>query len=361
MNLTKCFAASLCVTALTASAGFVNTNDFENGGFDAVTWTGGVLPSAIVNASTGFTDGDSPLVGVGDGKLLRLDTEGGVWTNEVASGGSFALTPVYVDMLVKFVPSEELPTLDSSVKLAVAVTNGFLVVTKGGSVWNSTTQPIDTNLWYRFSAELKVINTSNWVPEDPEGYWEVGATKNASVKINGNPVTVGGENVFLISDFLGSTTLTSIGFQGTGFIDEVTVRTDDPFAPTTVQFGGTGPEVDPLELNAWKLANSIVGTEDPDSFNAFVMNVAPELDGTSPVLVVNSIVIDGTTTLTVMAKYANDDLVALGTLNNSAVLTVWGKVELDDVAWANLGTDLSDFDQTTYKFFTVTTGETPTL
>ena len=39
MNLTKCFAASLCVTALTASAGFVNTNDFENGGFDAVTWT----------------------------------------------------------------------------------------------------------------------------------------------------------------------------------------------------------------------------------------------------------------------------------------------------------------------------------
>ncbi len=349
MNLTKCFVAGLCATAMTASASFLGaTNDFEGGTLEGV-WTGGINATAIVDASTGVTDANSPIVGVTDSKLLKLDTEGGVWTNEVTDG-SFASAPVYADMLVKFVPSEELPSVDSAVKLAIAVTNGYLAVTKddglGGNVWVGTSTAIDTSLWYRVTVMLTF--------EDP--------LVKATVKINETAVTVDGNTLFDITDNEGFQTLNSIGFQGTGFIDEVAVRNDDPFGSSTVAFGGTGPQVDPLELNAWKLANEITGTEDPDSFNAFVMNVAPEDNGNSPVLVVNSIVVDGTTTLTVMAKYADDSLVALGTpLYNGAVLTVWGKVDLDDVDWVNLGTDLTEFDQTTYQFFTVTTGEAPTL
>jgi len=345
MNLTKCFAAGLCLSALTVSAAnyLVATNDFEGGTLEGV-WNGGVDAFDIVDASTGVTDANSPIVGVTDNKLLKLDTEGGVWTNEV--GAAFDTAPVYADMLVKFVPSEELPTLTEgkmavAIKLALDGTNYLNIANNNSSTfaWAETAQAISTSDWYRVTVKM-------YFQDD----WTYG-----QVYVNGNAV---GSPL----DLDGDTTLNSIGFQGTGFIDEVAVRDDDPFAPTTVAFGGTGPLVDPDELAAWKLANGITGTEDVDSFNAFVMNVAPETNGDSPVLVVNSIVIDGTTTLTVMAKYADDDLVALGTpLYNGAVLTVWGKVNLDDVAWVNLGTDLTDFDQTTYQFFTVTTGETPTL
>jgi len=360
MNLTKCFVAGMCLSALTASAVELKANAFETGEagtgwtFDGVKdWdTAGVRFDGDASLE-GYTAA-RPMTGVTSNKVLKLDTEGSVWTNTVV-GGSFLSdgNKVFTDLLVKFVPSEELPVIGSDIKLAVAVVAGtpnklaISVIDQNTytgitNVWIVTDGAVDTNTWCRLTIEMGNIG---------------GSTAYANVKTNGVLVNI---DPYYVNQT--DLTLNAIGFQGTGFIDEVVVRTDDPFGATTVAFGGVGPLVDPLELTAWKLANDITGTEDPDSFNAFVMNVAPELDGTSPVLVVNSIVIDGTTTLTVMAKYADDSLVALGTpLYNGAVLTVWGKVELDDAVWVNLGTDLSDFDQTTYKFFTVTTGETPTL
>jgi hypothetical protein len=288
--------------------------------------------------------GARPMTGVTSNRVLQLDTQGGVWTNTVSQ--PFSGSAVWSDMLVKFVPSEELPVLTGTPgKLAIAVKAGtggtnYLNVannTGGPFNWAETPQVISTSAWYRVT--VKLYDVESW--------------SYADVLINGtlvcNQLSLDGSLIF-----------NSIGFQGTGFIDEVAVRDDDPFASTTVAFGGTGPQVNPTELTAWKTAKGISGTENPNSFNAFVMNVAPETNGDSPVLVVSSITVGGTTTLTVMAKYADNSVVALGNpLYNGAVLTVWGKAALTDSTWINLGTTLTGFNQPTYKFFRVTTGTNP--
>jgi hypothetical protein len=214
MNLTKFIVAGMCVTAMTASASFlVATNDFEGGTLEG-TWTGGVDAFDIVDASTGVTDANSPIVGVTDSKLLKLDTEGGVWTNEVNQ--SFAAAPVWADMLVKFVPSEELPTLTDG-KLAIAIkqnvngTNYLNVANNNASTfdWAETAQAISTSDWYRVTVKM---------------FWDTDAEWSyAQVYVNGaevgTPVTLNG-----------TVTFNSIGFQGTGFIDEVAVRNDDPIS-----------------------------------------------------------------------------------------------------------------------------------
>lgn len=223
MNLTKCFVAGLCLTAMTASAVELKANAFEAGepgtgwSFDGVKdWdTTGVRVDGDASLE-GYTAA-RPMTGVTSNKVLKLDTEGGVWTNTVVDG-SFASAPVYADMLVKFVPSEELPSVDSAVKLAIAVTNGYLAVTKddglGGNEWVGTSTAIDTSLWYRVTVMLTF--------DDP--------LVKATVKINETAVIVEGNTLFDITDNDGFQTLNSIGFQGTGFIDEVVVRDDDPIS-----------------------------------------------------------------------------------------------------------------------------------
>jgi len=344
MNLTKCLLASLCISAMTASAGmWPQENSFEDGTFYGV-WTAPQV--AIVDGSTGLTDADTPIVGAGDTRVLQLATEGTTWTNEVnalfAGEGAPASGALYIDMLAKFVPSEELPPVDGSVKLAMAMTNGLLAVTKdagGVNTWVVTGTAIDTSSWYRVTVMLSYV----------EGF------PKATVKINQNEVSVDGVTSFFITDNNADGKLNGIGFSGTGFIDEVVVTDIDPFGggSSTVAFGGTGSQVSKAELDAWKLANGITGTENPLSFDAFVMNVAPETDGTSPDLFVASIAVDGNVTVTVMAKYADGTLVALGNpLNNGGAILVQGKVELSDPDWAPLGAPLT-FDPGANKFFMV--------
>jgi hypothetical protein len=212
MNLTKLFVAGMCLTAMSASAAFVvATNDFEDGTLKG-SWSGGVTALNITNGVVGITDGSTPIIGVGDTKVLKLDTEGAVWTNTVSE--SFESTDIYADMLVKFVPSETLPELANG-KLALAVkanaggTNMLNVANNNGSTftWAETVQEISTTDWYRVTVKLNTVA-------------EVGTY--AQVYINN--VAVGS-----LLDLDGETTLNSIGFQGTGYIDEVAVRNDDPF------------------------------------------------------------------------------------------------------------------------------------
>lgn len=226
MNLTKLCVAGMCLTALTASAGMIKSNAFETADvgtdwtFDgAKGWdTIGVrVTNDTVNARGDYS-GVRPYASAANEKVLKLDTEGKVWTNTVEE--SFADVPVYVDMLVKFVPSESLPEVDNLVKLALAITNDVLAVTRynaGQNEWFITTTTINTSLWYRVTVKLEFL--------DPE--------RKANVKINGTDVTVGGETVFRITDNEGYAILKSIGFQGTGFIDEVVVTKDNPISTGT--------------------------------------------------------------------------------------------------------------------------------
>lgn len=223
MNLTKFFIASLCLTAMTASAIVLQSDSFESGSFsNGLLWAGpGLTTGAITDGITGLTDANTPMEIASDTKVLQLNTEGAVWTNMVTEG-VFASAPIYTDMLVKFVPSEALPSIDGTVKLAIATTNGLLVVTKddgaGNNVWVSTSTTIDTSLWYRVTVKLSFVTP----------------LVKANVKVDGTDVTVDGNTTFDITDNDGFQTLYAIGFQGTGFIDEVVVRDDNPFGDTPV-------------------------------------------------------------------------------------------------------------------------------
>lgn len=223
MNLTKLFIAGLCATAMTASAGFIVSNDFENGTLEGGVWTGGASQAAITNLSTGVTDANTPMAGT-DTKLLALDTQGAIWTNTVDS--SFETVTNYVDMLVKFVPSETLPTIGEDVKLAIALQQGtpnLLAL----SLVDLDSVPNLTNKWFTFGA----IDTNAWCRLTIAFYKDSGECF-IEVKTNGAVVTLPTSFVQQ-SDFK----LNSIGFQGTGFLDEVVVRDDDPFggAPAAVQ------------------------------------------------------------------------------------------------------------------------------
>jgi hypothetical protein len=153
--------------------------------------------------------------------VLKLNTDGAVWTNQIGvSGVSFETTPVYADMLVKFVPSETLPTFVSveGGKFAIAIkTNGLGTTvlnlannTGADFTWKETAQEISTTTWYRVTVKMYV-----------EGEYSYSQTY-----INGATV---GSPLLMNAD----TNFNAIGFQGTGYIDEVVVRDDDPFGGVT--------------------------------------------------------------------------------------------------------------------------------
>lgn len=350
MNLTKWFVAGLCLTAMTVSAAILQSDAFENGEY-TLNWkgiSGGLNLDVSVFAGDASLDGyslDRPMTGVPSNRVLRLNTNGFALTN-IVNEGSFKYGAVYVDMLVKFVPSVELPLLEPSVKLAVAVTNERLFVTQRGREWIQTDQVITSTNWYRFTTVFKVVTTSNWV-EDPfleeGGGWEIDVRKKAVVRINGNIVKVGGENEFVVADYEGLSTLNSIAFSGAGFIDEVVVRNDDPLGLN--KFAGIYPVTDPGKYILWLGVNNITqGEEREEMYNAFLWNVPP--DGTvSPALKIGSINVGTDIVLTLMADYAAPGalnvLIDTTNLNNNAVFKVLGKVSLSDSTWHDFGANLT--------------------
>ncbi len=349
MNLTKWFVVGLCLTAMTVSATILQSDAFESAPYSS-SWSGvnpglqfGLSVVLASDASQASYTNSRPMIGVTSNYVLRLNTDGFIITNTV--NRSFRDSPVYVDMLVKFVPSVELPSLDPSVKLAVAVTNGYLFITKKGVEWNQTDQQIVATDWYRFSAVFKAVTTSNWVVDpflEGGGGWQVDTRKRAIVKINGRTIKVGGEEDFVVADYVGTSFLKSIGFSGMGFIDEVVVRDDDVFGEG--KFAGIYPVIDYSKYTEWLAANHIVqGREMEEMYTAFLWNVPP--DGTfSPNLKIGSINVGANIVLTLVADYVSPAAVVpinTANLNNGAVVTVWGKVSLSDPSWHNFGPSLT--------------------
>lgn len=344
MNLTKCFAVGLCLTAMTASAVIVKSDSFESGFSSG--WDGTPAGARIDgDASLDGYMGTRPMTGVTSNKLVKLDTEGGVWTNKIGvSGQSFETTPVYCDMLVKFVPSEELPTLTEG-KLALAIkagaggTNFLNIAHQNGPAieWVQTARDISTSAWYRVTVKM---------------YWDVDLESTYGLTfINGTAV---GSALRLD----GNTTLNSIGFQGTGYIDEVVVRDDSPFV---VQFAGSGAVItDTNAYDTWLTTHSLTReTVQLNQYNAFLFGVAPDPVLGSPNLKVSSITVGGNVVLTLAADYSGvitDVALNPANFNNGAVVTVRGKVNVQDLSWTDLGSPLTfnpTVGATTYNFFTV--------
>lgn len=340
MNLTKFIAVGLCLSAMTASAGFIVSNAFESTDTGAG-WTFGdktwLTPGVVVDNDTvngrGDYDGGRPLEGAANERVLKLDTEGGTWTNEVNQpyAGEGNPQAIFADMLVKFVPSEELPTITEG-KLAIAVkadvngTNRLNITwddSNGFGAWTEiSAKEINTAAWHRVT--VKLYNTGG---EDP--------VPMATVYLDGDQV---------LDQMINGYSLNSIGFQGTGYIDEVAIRDDDPFG--AVQFAGEGDIILDVEAyDAWLAVNGLTrATAQLGQYNAFLMNVAPDGNG-SPTLKVSSITVDGNVILTLAADYSDDatpdvNLVPAA-FNNGAELSILGKVNLDDATWVDCGDALT--------------------
>jgi hypothetical protein len=209
---------------MTVSATVFKANSFETGEagtgwtFDGTkNWDSSGVRVGGDASLDGYT-ASRPMTGVTSNTVLKLDTEGSVWTNAVVGGGiPTSGDKVFTDMLVKFVPSEELPFINGlDVKLAVAVLAGtpnklaISVIDPDNyntNVWFVTGAAIDTNVWTRLTIEM--FNDTQFI--------------FANVKTNGALVNASPYYVNAADK-----TLNSIGFSGTGFIDEVVVRSDDP-------------------------------------------------------------------------------------------------------------------------------------
>ncbi len=159
--------------------------------------------------------------------VLNLETEGQTLSRTVGTPLTFGeATPVYVDTLIKFTPSEDNPTIvDESVKAAVFVdVNSNLCIFHGvdssgsaAAVATSTTVLINPELWYRLTIKL-----SN-MPDAPlDKVFQVYLNGELIVDAAGMDETYASPGSFFYTSS-NESTLSMIAFQGTGKIDELVV------------------------------------------------------------------------------------------------------------------------------------------
>ena len=213
--------------------------------------------SYVTNNVTYALDGgiSGPISGANT-HALRLNTEGETLTNTFNTAEtSFQYEPIWLDTVVQFVTSEDLPSGladDNKIKLALYAlageTSTNLAVYHGtfddglfGNTNTVTDIAIDPEKWYRVTVELRA----------DEGPFEWSEEAQAfSIKINGQLVEVSenaygsdwmdmvdsdtppaGGSWFLSAGRYGGepTVIEALAFQGTGYIDDLCLVATDPF------------------------------------------------------------------------------------------------------------------------------------
>ncbi len=267
---------------------------------DTSAWSGGVDDISSIVAGTP-TEPDTfgypkPFKGTDHNKVLQLDTEGGTLTNALSSVVGFAAENIYVDTMIKFVPSEDKAVIDDNgVKVAVyayaaedgASTNLAIyhgAYAPGGFFYTTNTitgVEIDASQWYRLTIIL--------ADDDGEVKGEL-VSQAMQIYLNGNIVT--GDNAYtgeawtdvteddLIAGpsasgiwFVSACSLSgnekkqigALQFRGTGFVDDLTVANGDPFVSgplgtydvtQTVGAGGSGSDpTSPIKVTVGQSTN----------------------------------------------------------------------------------------------------------
>ena len=319
MNLTKSLKwAMVCagVTAFSVSAQnvwvaepFDYTLGLEMWGFADWSRSGSNDDSKIAEADAarlGFIKCGTPL-GLSDGRVLELNTEGDTLELELPQFVDFSLKDgnvqgeneedigVYVDMMVKFVLSEEKPDEpDSAVKtLIYADAEGQLNVwsfdgltVNGFSALNN--DPIDPEQWYRLT--LTWFAWGGWTPAFTIQL-NGGEPLKGSFGYDYETGSIDGESVFMSAAVYdqfdppeAAMTLYAIQFQGTGFIDELVVTDVVDFGDVLgdVTFADTGKVVNPTDFDNWLKKNYAAGndlgtlgasSETASMWNAYLLNV----------------------------------------------------------------------------------------
>ena len=193
----------------TDRADFVAT-DSEEDASEVLGYTasGVASPSAALapypfSGSTGAEFGSS---------FLSLDTgDATLWRTNATEGN------VYFDMAMQFNPSASAPELEEGTKIALYLNaNSNLVVLAGPLSGESPTAyvtgaTLEPETWGRVT--ISATNGAN------------GLVFNAY--LNNSPLVAGGTNDF--PSLTADTTVNSVGFKGTGALDDFVARTTDPF------------------------------------------------------------------------------------------------------------------------------------
>ncbi|MDD5705454.1 MAG: hypothetical protein PHR35_05980, partial [Kiritimatiellae bacterium] len=196
-----------------------------------------------------------PLTNSAHSRVLRLNTEGDTLTNDVANG-TFTGGTIWLDTMVQFVPSEDLPTTltnDNTIKAAVLAyaseTSTNLVVYHGtyaagvgasNRTFTTTSKVIDPGAWYRLTVAMAGVTSDNTWEAFQVRVDGVLLTNSAAYGDDWNDVfTTTGPSAngtwFLtagrgIGGNSGAPTeIQSLGFQGTGYLDDLVVTNADPF------------------------------------------------------------------------------------------------------------------------------------
>ncbi len=220
------FAASAvmvaCFAASSAFAAMLATNDFETS-YSGFTPDSGDI-TELVELST--YNGDSPSGAAAypfadfGSKYLAVDSD----TNTLWRSFDARSANTYFDSYVQFTPMYgdfEYPTDAKFVIFLDSATSNLCVVSGTSAndptpVTNTlTTATVEPNSWGR----LTVSAVS-------------GDVFSFQIRVNGTLFTAGGTNTFY--SMAAGTTLSEVGFSGTGALDNFAVRTTDPFFSGTV-------------------------------------------------------------------------------------------------------------------------------
>ena len=245
----------VCVTAcaLNASATDYLSDSFEDGTVgqsiisygvtvDQVTnWVADATDASTIvytNAAYANISGDGPIAGTSE-LMLDLDTEGKILSRAVTNDLDIA-TPVYIDTLVQFAISDDEPTIDTTgIKVAMYVNaqSNLVVVHNMYDPPSGAYPQVETN-----SIISGVMDPAEWYRLTIKVYYD-GVDTFALIYTNGTLIThanafdfdndVNGGDHFL-SLIPQDNDIDSIGFQGTGSLDELVVSDTNPWGSTVV-------------------------------------------------------------------------------------------------------------------------------
>ncbi len=246
-------------------------------------WFSGEADASSISNNVNITgySGAFPITGnhATGNRVIRLNTEGTTLTNQLSSGaGDFTNSKLYVDTMVNFVISEDIPTAvsnDVNVKAAVflkadgATTNLYVFHGQmvggvfGGPAFSAITNGIAPGTWYRLTIELgstsglsgdaeafRVLINGKQLLSETKGYGT-----NWATRVFESPNTANGGAWFLSAarrdgpDGLTPSVVGAVAFQGTGYIDDLVITDDDPLATagsfTITQFVGSDGSASP--------------------------------------------------------------------------------------------------------------------
>lgn len=185
--------------------------------------------SKLVTESQNYT-GIRPMAGSSTNLVLNLETNGKTLVRTNSAPSYFLTTPVYVDTLIKFTPSEVNPRnedMDASVKAAVFVNASSNLVVYFRDPANGNVQKmqdtgyfVNPSQWYRLTILLSQVSDMPFFK----------VYMNGSIITNG---TVLDNEWYGVAS--GETSFNAVAFQGTGMIDEMVVTENTPdFGTPTV-------------------------------------------------------------------------------------------------------------------------------